>query len=334
MWNLVNHTPFAADRCFARDASGVEYFVVAVKASLDLHADGALRVAHVQLPVAHAPVYRGEPGRSSLVSDLDLVLGKPRADVLVHGHVHAPGGAPTRELLVDLRVGAHNKTIAAFGARRWERTWNGWRISPPEPFTRVPLTYEQAFGGPEDLRNPVGHGLIDTPSPVEHTPLPALELPDQRITTWLDRPGPAGFGPLAPHWSPRRELAGSFDDTWRRERMPLPPLDADPRHLQCAPADQQLSLTGGEAIQLRHCTPSGLLRCNLPRVELNIRSRIDGGWAQHHPQIRTVVIDADAGRIVVVWHSAIECHTTLYTLRSTEISATSTDLALDTRRAS
>jgi hypothetical protein len=332
MWNLVNLTPFAAERCFARDLDGVEYFVVAIKATFDLRADGSLQVAGTQQPIAYAPVYRGEATASSLVTDLDLVLGKPAADVLVRGHVHAPDSA--RELLVELRVGAHSKTLVAFGLRRWEKTWNGWRITPPEPFTRVPLVYEEAFGGPDDLRNPVGRGLVTTPLPGADTPLPALELADGRITSWLERPQPAGFGPLAPHWSPRRELAGTFDDTWRRERMPLPPLDADPRRLQSAPADQHHSLTGGEAIQLRNCTPSGLLRFTLPRVQFQVRSQFGAAWVDHCPEIRTVEVDADAGRLVVVWHSALECHTTLYALRSTEIAVLSADVALEPLRAS
>ncbi|HEY0137291.1 MAG TPA: DUF2169 domain-containing protein, partial [Nannocystis sp.] len=64
MWNLVNLTPFAADRCFARDPTGLEYFVVALKATFDLRPDGSLQVTGAQQPIAYAPVYRGEPARS------------------------------------------------------------------------------------------------------------------------------------------------------------------------------------------------------------------------------------------------------------------------------
>ncbi len=322
MWDLDNRSPFAAERCFARDAQGVEHFVVAVRASFDVHADGSLRVAAVQTPVVQAPVYRGEPTCSSLLADVDLVLGKPSADVLLLGHAHAPDQRPVRELAVELRVGAHSKTIMAVGERRWERLRGGWRLAEPAPFVRVPLVYELAYGGVKELANPAGRALA------EGAPAPQLELPAARIEALTDRPGPAGFGPIAPHWSPRRELAGTFDETWRRERMPLPPQDADLRRLQAAPADQQRALIGGEPIQLRHCTPSGLLRCAVPRVQFRWRSWIAGAWVDHRPEIRTVVVDADAARLSVVWHSAIECHTTLYRLRSTEIAVEYADFVL------
>ena len=232
---------------------------------------------------------------------------------------------------MQLRVGAHSKTIVALGERRWERTWNGWRIAEPAPFSRIPLTYEHAFGGPDDPRNPVGRGLVTTPLPPEDMRLPALEAaraPHHRLARPPADRGvrPAGAALVATPGA-RRHVRPAV----AARAHAAAPLDADPRRLQSAPLDQQLALVGGEAISLRHCTPSGSLRCTLPRIALDIRSRIGGAWVQHSPQIRTVVIDADESRLVIVWHSALECHKTLYSLRSTSITASSADVSLEAR---
>ena len=73
------------------------------------------------------------------------------------------------------RVGTLEKTVHVSGERTWfKRIGGGIGTERPEPFERIPLVYERAFGGwdrthakPEkhtfEPRNPVGRGL---PAPV------------------------------------------------------------------------------------------------------------------------------------------------------------------------
>ena len=37
----------------------------------------------------------------------------------------------------------------------------------------------------------------------------------------LKRPAPVGFGPLAPHWQPRCDFAGTYDQAWQQDRYPV-----------------------------------------------------------------------------------------------------------------
>src|SRR5689334_358370 len=102
MWTLFNHTPFAADRNWTRDKNGMHWWIVAVRVTFDLAPDGRLSLAEEQLPPLLAPEYFGEPGKSSLRYDSDLLAAKPETDLLVVGSAYAPRGRPTPTVPVSL----------------------------------------------------------------------------------------------------------------------------------------------------------------------------------------------------------------------------------------
>ena len=222
-------------------------------------------------------MYRGEPGKSSLLYDTDLNHTKVNTDIIVNGHAYAPQGRPARQVDVTLRGGSVNKTVRVFGDRVWKSSVIGLAMTDPEPFTRMPLTYERAYGGKDetaedprlhswDERNPAGLGFAVRKESLAGKRAPNLENPGEQITAWDSRPAPAGFGPVAGHWKPRVQLAGTYDDKWAKERQPLLALDFDELFYQCAPADQQTKgfLVGGELIELFNMTPSGTLASACP----------------------------------------------------------------------
>ncbi|MCP3973237.1 MAG: DUF2169 domain-containing protein, partial [bacterium] len=138
----------------------------------------------------------------------------------------------------------------------------------------------------------------------------------------MSRPPPAGFGPIAGHWSPRVELAGTYDEKWERERQPLLAEDFDERFHQSAPADQQVPgfLRGGEEVTLHHLTPSGILRFRLPRVTLGIVTAFDDGEQRRHRAcIHTVAFEPDVPRVILVWHTHLPCHHKVLKLQTTTI---------------
>ena len=185
---------------------------------------------------------------------------------------------------------------------------------PWEPVASVPIVYERAFGGQDlsnpdprrrriDYRNPVGCGLVRG----ESRPLPNLGFPHGG----MEKNGPAGFGALCSFWSPRRELSGTYDDTWKRDRLPRLPIDWDQRSLLCSPTDQQpvQHLRGGERVELRNLTPNGILCFSLPRIFLRFRTRIDGRTIEHQGRLATVVLEPDHKRIIMVWQSSLTIRT-------------------------
>lgn len=329
MWQVDNRTPFAAERGWVRDRDGAEVWLVAVKATFDILPDGSTIPSQEQPPVLRAPEYHGEPGKSSIKYEADLVLTKKTTDVLVVGHAYAPGGKAVSELDVGFKVGPVQKILRVFG----DRMWGSSGPSEPQPFVKMPLVYERAFGGvdslsehPErdwDWRNPVGTGFAVEKSHLCDRLLPNIEYPDARFIEWNDRPPPAGFGAIAGHWQPRAGLAGTYDDKWMNTRQPLLPEDFDDRFFQYAPVDQQAPrfLEGGEPVTLLNLTPGGRLEFALPRVELAIRTRFfDGTTVDHEkPSLHSVIMEPDSPTVSLVWHVALECHARVYQLDLTSI---------------
>lgn len=316
MWTLKNHTPYAVDGMWGRDRDGVHQWIVAVKATYRLHpglAPAAVpELAPRQLPTLIAAEYHGEAGLSSLRYDSDLVGAKPTTDIIVNGSAHAPGGRASTDFEVGMRVGPVRKSLQVRGNRRW----GDGLLSSTEPVLQVPIVYERAYGGYDhaapdtadhriDLRNPVGSGVVADTARREGQLMPNFEYPGGR----LEKAGPAGFGAIDTHWSPRREWAGTYDEAWQRDRLPLLPEDWDPRSLLCAPADQrpETHLRGGEAVELVHLTPSGRLSFTLPRVRLGFSTRIDTRTEEHRADLTSVIIEPDAQRLIMVWSTALTC---------------------------
>jgi len=318
MWDVDNQTPFAVERGWVRDRNGAEVWLVAVKCTFDIEADGSMRVSAEQPPVLRTPEYNGDPGTSSIKYEADLILTKRTTDVIAVGHAYAPQGRPVTEMEVGLRVGPLVKKLKVSGDRAWRMAGK----ASPAAFVKMPLVYERAFGGvdqksahPErdwEWRNPVGTGFATTRDNLTGQPVPNVEYPNETMRAWDDRPRPAGFGAISGHWQPRVALAGTYDDRWLKERQPLLPEDFDERFFQCAPEDQQTPafLRGGEPVVLRGLTPGGDVSCVLPKLFLNFETRFYDRTVEFHKERRlhTVIIEGDYPRVSLVWHSALPCH--------------------------
>jgi hypothetical protein len=327
MWDVDNLTPFACAHTWDRDREGADTWIVVVKGTFDILSDGSTSPSVVQLPVTTVPQYCGAPGQSSLKLDSDLFRVKPTTDVLVLGCARAPDDRPVDQIDVTLEVAEIRKTLRVFGDRVWVGNVGGVRRSQPRPFTAMPIVYERAYGGtaipPDgqfhgkwDERNPVGTGYAaDSERLADHVAA-NVEYADGRTAE------PAGFGPIAPHWMPRRQWGGTFGPEWERDRKPLLPDNFDDRFYLCSPADQRPSvhLIGGEAVQVTHMTPEGLLRFRLPRVVLGFETHFSDGDVETHRQVlHSVIIEPDMHRVAMVWQTSLRCHSRVLQLESTQV---------------
>jgi hypothetical protein len=315
VWALKNLTPYAAERSWTRDKTGAHLWLVAVKATFDLGVDGRVTVADEQTPAGLAPEYFGDPSASSIRDEADVVPPKPTTDVVVEASAHAPKGRAVNRVEVTLRAGALQKAIVVHGPRVYYRGASGQlTTSAGVPFVTQPIRFEDAFGGSDlsdpdprrqrmDLRNPVGRGVAIDPDRLVNQPAHTLEYPGGDAA----KRGPAALGPIASFWSPRREHAGSYDDTWMKTRMPLLPDDFDERFHQCAPPDQRSArpMVGGEPVGLVNATPEGVLAFALPTVRLGFSTRFGARSEEHTSRLGTVIVKADRRKLMMVWQTAL-----------------------------
>lgn len=322
MWSIANITDFPAAGSWVQDKAANKIWLVCVRASFDIRPDGSVAPSADQSP----PLLQGQPFdgdfANSLVYESDFFGPKPCTDVLVNGSAWAPSGRPATEVDVGLAVGPIRKRLRVFGDRWWSVNLAGApAIAAPEPFLRQPIRYEHAFGGwdrssadPADhrleARNPVGQGLVLNPARALGRKLPNIEDPADPITAWHHRPAPAGLNAIACHWSPRRELAGTYDAAWLRQRFPLWAEDLDPRYYCCAPADQQVAgyLKGGEPVQLVNLSPHGPIQFRLPRLVFGFSTRMRREVLHHRGVLATVILEPDFPRVIMIWQSALLCN--------------------------
>ena len=321
MWAFTNQTPFEVERSFVRDRDGAEIWLVAVRATFQFDMRGQLTIAPEQQKVCLAPTFFGDPGFGTLRYDTDLPRTKVATDVVLHASAYAPAGKPASFVDVGWSVGSLSKLLRVYGDRLWERRLGTLAPSAPVPFAVMPIRYERAWGGilPQgngrDPLNPAGMGREVLPG----RPVPNCTFIDAPIESPRYEGKPAGFGPIACHWQPRVSLAGTYDDQWKRTRQPLVPVDFQDAYFQCAPADQQVPgfLAGGEKVVLKNLTPEGFVSFDLPRIAIGFRTEIGGTVVHHERTLHSVVIEPDERRLIMVWHTALPCHHTLYTLRRT-----------------
>ncbi len=98
-----------------------------------------------QIPLRRKPIHDGNAG-GLLLADTDAWPYKLRTDIVAHGHVYAHG--MRRQVDAAIVVGAMRRDLRVTGDRRCARSRHrGVHFSEPEPFDRMPLGYDRAYGG-------------------------------------------------------------------------------------------------------------------------------------------------------------------------------------------
>lgn len=320
---IDNATPFAFEALHLIDEECRPLLVPVIKACFDIDAQGRCRPAAAQLPVqVSGECFGDDPETSSYRYEPEVAFHKPATDVVFIGHAYPPASG-TREMLVEVRVGALAKRILVYGDRVWFDAAGFPAMSRPLPFERMPLIYERAFGGwdrsdpdPErhtvEGRNPVGTGFRRHGFE-EGDRLPNLEDPGSPIRNPGDTPAPAGVGFTCPHWQPRARLAGTYDEQWQKERSPLLPKDFDRRHLNAASAELVAPgyLRGDESVLVNGMIPHGALSFSLPglpppSVVVALR---DLPRAPIPMALDTVIIEPDLRRVMLLWRGHLRLRT-------------------------
>lgn len=220
----------------------------------------------------------------------DEAWPKARGEFLAYGAGYMRDNR-AQPLSVRLSVGKHTKELAVFGDRRFKRLGT---YPTPEPFVRMPVSPQTAFGGSSFSLNPLGKGaesqaLSDLAS--SEVSMPNIELPTELMIAKGDRVTPAGFWSYPPHWPQRTKHLGSFDDVWQKNRWPHLPLATSSDYYQTAPADQQLNgfFQGDETVEIYNMHPQfELIATQLPSTRARVF--VAGQTDNSKPSFREVVV--------------------------------------------
>ncbi len=204
---------------------------VLVKRSYEIVPDGACKRAAEDGKLIAGDVHYDDPMNSSVRYESDFIPYKLHTDVVFNGSAHAARGEPVEELTASLIVGQIEIKIRVIGHRVVRYHRGGLPVfTEPEPFSVMPLRYENAYGGVDirsdpDMpcpypRNHLGKGYVigKEKSHLEGLALPNIEDPADLLTPerlccghfihWARQPNPQGFGWYSKFWRPRAELAG------------------------------------------------------------------------------------------------------------------------------
>jgi hypothetical protein len=304
---------FRAAMLFSQSEEGEPLVVPIISTTFRIEGDYLVPFEE-QPDISLAGEYWGEPGVSSFKLEPQIAFTKPSTDVVLIGHAFSGGRSSVD---VTLRVGELRQTARVTGDRYWVKTFTGIEASPAESFDTIPLIYERAFGGWDrsnrdtnkhafEPRNPVGTGFRSKQGRFEERiRLPNLEDPRDPVRDYGQTIAPAGFGFTSPDWQPRAKFAGTYDESWMKERMPLLPQDFDRRFFNAA-APRLIApcyLKGDEPVLVENASPRGTLSYNLPgvpppecRVQLTGRRDV-----RVETNLDTVIINTDEDLLLLIW---------------------------------
>jgi hypothetical protein len=311
---IINRTPYAMERAVIFDREGRETLMVIIKGSFDF-SNGSTRVSDEQAPVNAADQYFGDPVETSIRVATDFLPRRLATGITLNGHAIVRGGK-TRQMNVGIRVGSVMQKAVVFGDRTGFKS-----ITSPDLFERMPLTWENAYGGLDNSHddskhhdanpaNPVGKGFMAkrTKLNLNSIPLPNIENPAQLLNAALDSPAPVGFGPVPPFWKARSQYAGTYDDDWQKNRAPLLPDDFDERFLQAAPAALTCNgfLNGDERCALIGMTEEGRVQFDLNARNPTIGVRFVRKGLRSKPEMESLHFDTDTRQFFITWKSMID----------------------------
>ena len=316
---IINATSFTFASISGRLGFPGRSLTLIVKGTFDLSYSIQAREAEEQLFPTGDEYYTDDVERKGgLFYESDFAFLKPRADLLLVGKCHTPGGRTVTNCPVTFQVGDFKKTLTVFGNRRWKKRLFRWKATEPETFIEMELRYENSFGGQRTAKNPLGKGdgPIKKDQGGDAGPLPNIEDPSQLINSPKSSPEPAGFGPLGRMWQTRYSKTGTYTGNYRESRWPWFPEDFDWGYFNAAPPGMQVEgyLKGNEKLTFENLHPEHpQYHSQLPGINVRcfINKRTVSGEAETSFEevsmhLDTLWVDMEKEKLVLVWRGWTE----------------------------
>lgn len=303
--DVVSLCPMRVTSVLWQPQRGGFVLTVVAKATFRLQPLEAALAEEQEYPNDDDNYWNDDPQRS-MHSPTDLVPFKARPEVMLVGHAFAPRNEPARSLTARLAVGDVDKAIDVTCDRV---LGHDGQVREAARFTRMPLRWERAAGGPDTL-NPVGLRADARPDAYGAIPLPNLAPAGQPIASRGDAWVPAGFGPIAPMWPSRWQKLGRHATRYQTDAWNDSPLpdDVDPSYFNAAPEDQRpAELRDGTRLVLENLHPDHpRLVTSLPLLHPVAFAELPGQAPQRiHMECDTLWIDTDRSIFTLTWRGPV-----------------------------
>lgn len=218
------------------------------------------------------------------VFDGELPFIRRGVDFIYIGNLYSPQGKPVQLIDAEIMVGeSFRRYLRVFGDRVWEKTSEGeFKATAPEPFTSIPLTYSNAFGGTCECEtgempwqaNPEGVGYYMEEWQAEGKKLPNIEDPEAPIVNWNDWPDPVGTAPYPQTWSLRMLNALELDESDPENPKVNRIL---PTYFNNAHPDMivQHPLKAGDVVKISHASPEGAVTFTIPDLKMHVHVQLE-----------------------------------------------------------
>lgn len=269
-----------------------------VKAGFSLAQDGPMRLA-APTPLVVRDVLRGGAASAVRASELALYLRRP--EIYLDAIAFAPKGQQVEHTTARLAVARGDRMLLSKELRIvGDRTSVDGSTPRPMPFSKMPIVYERALGGPAKPENPVGVG----------TEVGGRITMPNLMGGEGARVEPFGFGPIASSWPARRNKLGATARMDAEEAVWVAMPDTfDETYFQAAPADQQVDdLLPGDIVALIGMHPDlPTLRVAIPHVRgVAIAEAENGRRVQIPTRLDTVFIEPHTMRAELTFRGVIE----------------------------
>jgi hypothetical protein len=299
---ILNQTNYHIAWIAGKKDHPADSLTLCVKATFQLVPDAAAVAAETQMLMGD--IYIDDDINRGLTYDSDFAYFKENADLLLKGTCYTPEAIPVPKCSVCFSVAGTQKTLKVYGTRYASPGLLGNSASSPEPFTSMPLSYENTYGGIGYQKNPIGKGR---------------DKDENGLTWWpnvvdpnLGDKEPAGFGPINRISSQRTSKLGNYGGDYMEKRWPWFAEDFDWAYFNAATEDMQYSgyLTGDETLFMENLHPSiSEYRSQLPGITPRcFLQEHEGGedFREVEMNLDTLYVDMDSETVSLVWRGVAE----------------------------
>jgi hypothetical protein len=299
---IVNQTNYHIAWIAGKKDHPADSLTLCVKATFQLVPDAAALPAETQMLMGD--IYIDDDINKGLTYDSDFAYFKENADLLLKGTCYTPEAIPVPKCSVCFAVAGTQKTLKVYGTRYVSPGLLGDSASSAEPFTSMPLSHENTYGGAGYQKNAVGKGR---------------DKDENGLTWWpnvvdpnLGDKEPAGFGPINRISSQRTSKLGNYGGDYMEKRWPWFAEDFDWAYFNAATEDMQYSgyLTGDETLFMENLHPSiseylSQLPGITPRCFLQEH---EGGedFREVEMNLDTLYVNMDSETVSLVWRGVAE----------------------------